>query len=381
MQTPKLILINLLVFTVLVGVADKACQLMFKHSGPLVYLSSDHPQISESLSPYEVRIDFSNEPRYFKASAINPSAPLPNRESSGQLYDYNGTMGPTPDSAFEEREWVSTEPNLEIFKIQIFTDPLGRRIGADHKIKKSIAREHAIGIGDSFMWGEGVDYENAIIAQFEGQSPARVGYILAFHGYGLGDLISRIDNAKALENIQPKRGLALFSLVGDNLFRFANITSIVGDWGHSIQTLNEIRPGEFRASGQYKKVFPFTQTLQRLFFLSHFRKLFSLEWPSITQGTADQMARAIAYIRKRYHQETDPRNKFLVVMLPNNWTQSFREMTRRALTDNELQFVDLTSVNVAPFVPSETAIQFNGHFSASTNQLIGRLLKNQVFNP
>lgn len=365
---------NCLIAIFLITLIELVSGFYHKKNGALV---APQPMIRATktlpLGDHEIKSSIDAEPVYHNASMYQPPAgKSENLFESVVRYDI---VGPTVNREFIEVEWMVSDPSDILFSVTVNTDHRARRVHRDHEAMKKRAQVHFLGLGDSFTWGEGVEFEDTFTYQTALHSSREsVSYILAYHGYGIGDLVARTEKLKGLADITPKRGMAVLSIVGDSLLRFVNTTEIAATWGKNLLTLREIRTGEFRVAGPYYKVNPLLSAFQRYFYKSNFRKLFSLEWPRIHQSHADQMARAINYLKRSYQSATAPDNRFVVVLLPNNWTEDMRLQVRKALDNEKIEFVDYSTANLDLYLPSDSRISRQGHFTGIAYHLLGRVL-------
>lgn len=250
---------------------------------------------------------------------------------------------PLPDNKYEETKYVGD--TLIYDSIEYATDQKGRRRCNSNRTDSPY---HAIFLGCSFMWGDGVATDETITCAFQELSDGQFQtYNYSIPGTGPGEMLLQLRHPELFEDIQQKQGICVYGIIWDHLRRntYNPHRAFNGSKQHICFKLDDsqnlVGPFQFTED---QKLHHFSRILEFNYRISPFlRYVIDRTIPS-PYSQEEQLAVVLMMIREmreRYTSMFD--GEFYVMLWPYQKTPEFWSSLRIQLENDGIPFITIPS--------------------------------------
>jgi len=335
---------------------------------------SERPIEGRQLLPFEIPSRFSELPRY----GYVPS-PSDHRNDLGVdgVIEYDDTEDPDRLSYLKRnheghRKRTDRRTGHVIYNARVRTDAFGRRIAKPiHQERKS--PRHLLMFGCSVVFGSGVNDEHTVAWKINELQTDFEAYNLAVEGFGPNGFFPRFEDENFLEGVTQKKGVAVYGLIPNGIFRAVGSTS-EGEWAKALPDIVEAGPSRFVNRGAFAESRPFATNVKFWLANSNFFRLFNIHLPILTEAHYRQVARQFVGLRENYIRETSSENVFVVVLYPVGWPPEIGQKMREALSEAGVTFIDYSSEELPTHVNGPPTIDFDGHPTPASHLVIAQAL-------
>lgn len=235
------------------------------------------------------------------------------------------------------------------------------------------AKRHAIFLGCSMTFGEGVAGHEMYTAHFGRLASDERVYNMGSIGYGLGDLLLRSRSDPAYwEGISERGGFAAYTFIDDHINRVFGAMSVTGVWGPRKPFFEDDGKGGIVHRGRYRDVRPIRTWFYGWLMMSQLVQFFKLDIPLYyTQEDFAFFARLVNELKREYVSRFESDRFYVVLMSPR------RSYTSRLIPELDklgIHYVDYSKANLGRLGPGPMLIPYDGHWSAQTHALLGERL-------
>jgi hypothetical protein len=297
-----------------------------------------------------------------------------------QVVEYSGGQLNLPDPILG---YVSA-PNVRVtetetvqgtvtYRVVYETDAFGRRLVP---YNHAMAKEAALFLGCSFIFGEGVKGDETAPAAFARALPRYRPYLYAKNGYGPAQALDQFRTRDIAAEVPEPITLVVYYLLGTHVQRVIGTTEFASaNWcgrcvnyeGTSADTL--IRVGTLNVSR------PLTTILQSVLARSNFVRAVGFTFPDPTSETALRRTAAVLEALRDEVARVAPGARFVVAMHMN--TERVLGPVRGWLESRGIEVISLKKLYDASD-PRYIISEFNHHPSAAAQALIGRALAERL---
>lgn len=219
---------------------------------------------------------------------------------------------------WDEREVKSFVPGSSCYlKLEFFNghivyralmhfDEQGRRVVP----WKGKEKRHLIILGGSFAFGQGLSDEESLAAKIGQLTRTTRPYNLALVGGGPNDVYAQFPGS--LMGIPKTPGTAIYVGITNHVDRLFGTTRTLGTWADHRVAIQEVKQGQFRVLGSWKKARPYYTRMIKLLASSGFVQYFNISIPPITEEHIAGYVRLIVAIKAEYLAHF-PQGKFIYV--------------------------------------------------------------------
>jgi len=275
----------------------------------------------------------------------------------------------------------SAMPNVEVeaarvrgdevaFRARYRTDSYGRRVTPG----PAKAPYHAIFMGDSFTFGEGVADGETLPAQFAQHMPQFKPYNYGIGGHSVQNMYLHLMRPEFPDEIGEDSGILVYTLLQFHLARTLGAMRDTVAWADQLPYLTEEADG-FVWRGTFAEGRPWTQRFYRLVSKSRLLAYAQIDLPIVwRRAHYDRLARLIVASKEAYLVHF-PEGRFYVLVWPTSQggTQFQDSLTRAGV--EVLYFPEL----FPDFEEAPEKYRFaDGHPRALAHQQVGRRLAEQL---
>ncbi len=257
-----------------------------------------------------------------------------------------------------------------LYDVLYNTDEFRRRLTPNQTGEK---QSHAILIGDSWTFGQGVEDNETIASSYSESSPQAMTYNFGTNGYGIEDLYARIrfSGSDYWAGVKEEDGVAMYLFEYDQIKRLAGTMSYLGTWGAPHTYLQEDPSGQIKVMGSYLEAKPWRIKFFRFLADLEVVKAFGMDFPRITEDDWRFFAKISREIKASY-LEHFPKGKFIFVLLPR-LTDETTDLPKY-LAEQGVDYVDYSENRLENLVGEKTYLNPDSHFTPAANKYLGRLL-------
>ena len=215
------------------------------------------------------------------------------------------------------------------------TDGRGRRVTPI--AAASTPTRHALFLGGSVTFGEGVEDDETMPAVIAALEPSLRPYNYGVPGYGAQHPLLQLRAMRPGDVAEP-RGVAIYTFIDDHVRRAAGAAGVVGEWGSGFPAF-ELRGDRLVHLGSFEEARPAATWLARRCRRSAVLRLAGLGPPSSVGDPVELTAALIRAAAARY-EELFPGSTFAVLLYPtaNRWGPA----VRARLAGSDVRVLDLT---------------------------------------
>lgn len=263
-------------------------------------------------------------------------------------------------------------PNGRIYACEYTTDAVGRRVTP---VENTANREqYAMFFGCSFTFGEGLNDDEALPAQFAREATEFAPYNYGFRAYGPQCMYLQVLEHGFAADIPQKRGLAIYTFINNHLDRLVGTIWVGTTWGRLLPYLT-IENGQIVHHGNFDNGRPVTQFIYRS--LRHLPSIqfLKINYPPVdADGTYRLLSRVCAATRDELRskfQETT----FVVVIYPHQFLGARLAPYVRAEDIACLDYRHLLDAQTGPGIKYYFE---DGHPTAAAHAVVARQLAKDV---
>lgn len=286
---------------------------------------------------------------------------LPIQGFDKPFYRWNeGLLGANPG---EYLAWAtSPESGRELYRAAYTVGQDGYRVTPD----QGSARKYALFLGDSFVFGIGVNDRETLPYHFRRRSPEYRAYNHGFGGYGPNDLLVRI-RREAQIPVREKSGVIFYFYYADHAARLLGGMQYLGLWGADHPYLVEREKG-IAHEGSFREALPIRVGLAWLWARSQFTNFFHLDWPvRLHSEQAKFLAKVIQALKAEYETRL-PGARFVFVVAPGEGRDAARILPE--LDRLGIETLDYSGFRLEKYVRGLRRIPGDGHHTAEANQVL-----------
>ncbi|MDD5628442.1 MAG: hypothetical protein PHU21_05225 [Elusimicrobia bacterium] len=321
---------------------------------------------------------------------VEPPPPVAAKESTalramdmGEIMDIRvppdtgGRIGPgllwLPRQSF--RFIRKTRSGQLIWDLNCVIDEFSRRDTPGER-RKARAERFLLLLGDSFIFGEGVDQDETLAADLGQDLPWARVYNYGIGGLFPGELLERMRLVKGPPEIKEKTGTAVYFFSDSHILRNMCSLHSVGGWGYSRPYYRGQADGRIAAEQYIKDARPVWTFLAKLFVRSNAARFLNMDFPT-QPGEKD--LRFMAEMIGQLQAETRRlgADRFYVVFYPNNSSMANRLFPY--LEKAGIPCIDMSGWNLLELTKGPAFIPGEGHPTAETHRLIAGALS-RVFS-
>lgn len=207
-----------------------------------------------------------------------------------------------------------------VYSVRYSFDDFGRRIADGEQPADSLARSrHAIFLGCSFTFGEGLDYESSFPAIFEKMNPSYRAYNYGLHGWGPHQsalLFEEGINTLNNEAIVEDSGFCMYTYIDDHLSRVwgGNHYLLYGFESPDVYVQNGQLDIRKRSKKQLRRIWIYnnSETLKYFnIFKTHPKR----------ESFYRRFAGIVNFMASKYYSKW-PNGQFYVCLYPNNYSDT-----------------------------------------------------------
>lgn len=241
-------------------------------------------------------------------------------------------------------ELIASKDKQNVDPITIHTDSLGRRYSHVPGSMAPPVSEHLLFFGDSIVWGEGLVDEQTLPWIINSKQKQFFAWNLSFPGASAADLLLRVDEHGAFNDILPNKGAALYIFTANHINRFFGSLMSLEASGDHLAFYKEIKPSEFKFKGTQRAARPFRTLLFSSLAKLHFIKLFKINFPWLRKSDYAQYARLVHVLKQKYQQKFGVDNRFFVVLYPDDGSEVDYPELVQALKENSMEVIDYSNL-------------------------------------
>ena len=239
-----------------------------------------------------------------------------------------------------------------------------RKTPADHPENRS---RFALFFGCSFTWGEGVNDNQTLAAQFAALAPEYHPYNYGCSAYGPQQMYLMLQNTAFLEDIPQNRGIIVYTFIDHHVDRVAGPMRLVTGWGQntpwiSLEGERLVHHGTFGQSDR-----PWRQGLFRLMNWSPTLILMQVDWPPERRAIDFAVTARIITESARLAQERFPESRFLVLFFSGAF---YAERIKPYLDRAGVAYLDYSSLFMADGSEGPPKTLADGHPSPWAYQCV-----------
>ena len=235
-----------------------------------------------------------------------------------------------------------TESRQPIFDVHYTFDENGYRVTPT---PENFRIQHAIFLGCSFLFGEGVENQETLPAVFQSLSHKYRSYNFAFPGYAPNDLLARAQ-VESSAIVRESEGVIFYFFINEHFDRVAGTMSWIAKAGPHPYFTKE-REGPIEHRGNFSAGRPMLNRVLLLLSRSEIIRFFHLDFPpSLSPERVNFFGDLVEELRKTY-LEKYPRSRFFVVIHPGQeWgTKLIPELEKHGIL-----YFDYSAVDVSRYV-------------------------------
>lgn len=285
----------------------------------------------------------------------------------------HATLGYRPKASFSgnERKWRG---DSTVYDVTYTFDSLHRRITP----AAGSPDQFALFFGDSFTFGQGVEDNETLPAQFAALAPEFRPYNYGCGGYGPQNMWMQVHRPGFMEEVTETSGIAVYTFIRPQVFRAIGSLRLLSLWGKRLPCLQP-EPQGLVFRGLYEEVFPWRCRAASLVMSSPTLRLLNVDWPrgATTDGhafVAQILAESAAALRKNF-----PGIRFVVLLYPTD-----RDISdfRASLKTQGLSCLDYTTLFQGAQSPEPLALG-DGHPTPAGYRIVAEALVKdlQKFSP
>lgn len=188
-----------------------------------------------------------------------------------------------------------------------------RKTPVDHPENRS---RFALFFGCSFTWGEGVNDDQTLAAQFAVHSPEYQSYNYGCSAYGPQQMYLMLQNTAFLEDIPQNRGIIVYTFIDHHVDRVAGTMRLVSAWGHQLPRIT-FEDNHLVHHGTFDQAMTRLQkSLLRLANWSPTLLLMKVDWPPERSESDFALTARLIVESARLSRERYPESQFLVLFFP-----------------------------------------------------------------
>ena len=267
---------------------------------------------------------------------------------------------------------VGRERGSIIFNTHFSTDSRARRVTPPER--QGTAHRHFLIMGDSFVWGHGVQDAETLPAWMQRHlGPHTRVYNLGFLGYSPNDVLARIQKAGFMEGVSPSQGTAIYLFIPEQFDRARGTLQTVGHEG-SFSSVYSFGNESLTYQGPYKEVAPLRTRFYETLAQSRLLQLLHFNWPPVTEKDYDRFVGLIQEIKKEYLKRFGADNAFYFVFYPQNIHGFDRFRLRQKLSDAHIDFLDYSGIALEKLDYHPLRIPYDGHPTARAHKILAEAL-------
>lgn len=257
-----------------------------------------------------------------------------------------------------------------VYDVAYRTDELGRRVSPVPGMGER--SRHAIFLGCSFTFGEGVEDDETLPSQFGREAPGYRPYNYGFCGYGPQAALARLEDPSFRSGVAEPEGLAVFVYLVGHERRAVGSMRVVTQWGAGMPSYVVDRAGNVSNEGSFRQSHRLRMKLYGVLARSELLRLAGVDVP-LRIGDADyeRTARILAAARDAYLRSF--RGRFVVVVFP---TADRRLRILPYLRRLGVEVVDFSRL-LDPDAPG-LQLAGDGHPSARAYRIVARSLARRL---
>ena len=265
-----------------------------------------------------------------------------------------------------------------VYDVTFDVDEYGLRRTPGQSGKRS---KFALFLGCSLVLGEGLEGRETIPYFFSRSAPEYRSYNYGLEGSGPNDILARLQRTDFRDGIRERDGIAFYFIFDGHMGRLMGSMSDIG-YCAMRPYFTEDREGRIVRHGTFLSGRPLTTRFylwaERTQFV-RFLRLLSLRQrlglpPAGAESDYRFLARVIREIKREYARKMG--NQELYVVFPPGMRFSGRLIP--FLEEMQIGYIDYSGIDVSKQTRKPAYIEFDGHPSAASNQLIGAKLARDI---
>ncbi len=201
-----------------------------------------------------------------------------------------------------------------IFDVTYCTDALGRRVTpVDSETNRD---SHALFLGGSFTFGEGVNDAETLPAQIAKRMPAIRPYNYGVPGRDPGYALTILRNRNLCNEISEEKGFAFFTFIDYHMERIMGSMRVAGGWGANLPCY-ALQDEQIVRLGSFESVYPWRCRIYNMLNKDRVLQFAKIDIPFVRRKKHYRFAARLLQALKEEYQRQFPGNDFFVLLYPS----------------------------------------------------------------
>lgn len=343
-------------------------------SGIFKHVTPDEANGPSNFGKNEIKNSMNDQPYFKNLFVEDPRGPI-DYQRSGKLNEQDPQTGiyhHIPQRSIKETATVKGSGKV-LYSVEYHIDSAGRRVVPFQPKQK--ANKHLIIVGCSFIFGDGLGDHETLPAQLQKILPRTKVYNMGVSGGSAAEAFEDFGRGRWVD-IEPDSGAMIIMVSPEmHLKRFQPSFRGLAHWHPDGPYLIKDKNGKFEVKKSFIKSMPWLQSISGILHKSYILKWFQVDWPSVNDETYKNYVELLNQLSQKYKNRYGKNNQVYVYFHP---AHRYVTPLKYYLDKTDIKYLDYSQTEPQDHLKTPAEIPGEGHPSADFNQLMARVLANDL---